>query len=196
MHDNTPICLPNCTPICPAHLHPLIHCLLPAPHLCPQQAARSPDMTDSRLFPCLRATADLLMMPKEVRSGGAGGEWGALGGRGVGGCIELALNNRRRQNALFGAPVGLAGCTCTLHLLLCPTPHPSAAAGADRSLHPARGGSGPAAAPRVPAAGALPARRLRTRPAAAGWVRAGEAVWGLRWLVGALLAACGTAAAV
>ncbi|KAL4430809.1 hypothetical protein ABPG75_006065 [Micractinium tetrahymenae] len=30
------------------------------------QAARSTDMSDYRLFPCLRATADLLMMPKEV----------------------------------------------------------------------------------------------------------------------------------
>jgi len=38
---------------------------LPAVPACPQ-AARSTDMNDYRLFPCLRATADLLMMPKEV----------------------------------------------------------------------------------------------------------------------------------
>ena len=38
------------------------------------QAARSTDMSDYRLFPCLRATADLVMMPKEVGREG----WGSV----------------------------------------------------------------------------------------------------------------------
>ncbi|EFN59072.1 hypothetical protein CHLNCDRAFT_137813 [Chlorella variabilis] len=33
-------------------------------------AGRSTEMSDYRLFPCLRATADLLMMPKQARSSG------------------------------------------------------------------------------------------------------------------------------
>lgn len=50
--------------------------------LCPfatQQAARSTEMSDYRLFPCLRATADLLMMPKEV--GSWAGVLGTVDGR-------------------------------------------------------------------------------------------------------------------
>lgn len=50
---------PPCTPFCP-----------------PQGTMRSTDTPDYRLFPCLRATADLLMMPKEVGEG-----WAVRGGR-------------------------------------------------------------------------------------------------------------------
>lgn len=41
-------------------------CCHSCPCVCCAQAGRSTEMSDYRLFPCLRATADLLMMPKEV----------------------------------------------------------------------------------------------------------------------------------
>jgi hypothetical protein len=39
-------------------------------------AGRSTEMSDYRLFPCLRATADLLMMPKQAGAGQMGGGGG------------------------------------------------------------------------------------------------------------------------
>ena len=51
-------------------------CSLPSPPSRSPQAARSTDMSDYRLFPHLRATADLLMMPKEV-----GAQRGAASGQ-------------------------------------------------------------------------------------------------------------------
>ena len=59
--------------------------------------ARSTEMSDYRLFPCLRASADLLMMPKEVRRGGGEGAGGYV-------CVCGEAGAALRQLACFGLP--------------------------------------------------------------------------------------------